>query len=919
MIKCPRLLVAYPAPLAASLLALCSMPTQGADLGPGQSATVTASQPAERWGLDSAVLDVLPGGSTLAIALRTASTLTVDGGSVQGGTSIGINANDSTVSMQNATLTSTGNYALSLTTNLGGSQPGSTGTVISSSITGASRGINMTRNSQLTVRDSTVSASATNGYGMTVFGSTAVLDNTAVTAPNIGVLIGADGVTATNVSLTLDNGSSVVASRNSALATVANGVANATVRVANGSTLTGGNGVILDIPVEATFAFTVDNSQLTGNIQAVEIATLNVDLRNNASLTGNVTNADSVLLDASTMTGDVTSLPGSGSTVDLRSGSSLFGAVSDVDTLTLDASEQTGTISNVTTAKLSNGSTLAGDVSNVQAFSLDGSTMTGNIRNVNALALLSSSLAGATDAVQTMSLDATSRWTLSGNSTVGALALDGGTVELGGGNGNFRVLSLGSLSGTGTFAMGTDLAGHLSDLIDVSGTAEGSHSLRVRNTGVEPAADDRPQRLVHTGGGAANFAVVGGVVDVGTYQYQLEKRGTEWFLVQATTGGPTDPTNPTDPGPVDPTDPTTPTDPGPTDPTDPTDPTTPTDPGPTDPTDPTDPGPTDPTNPPDPTEPTTPTNPGDGGGPIISPSTRAVVGVFSAAPTVWYGEQSTVLSRMGELRDGHTAGGAWARTYGNKYSVSAGDQVSYTQQQYGVSLGVDTPLPTQEGQWLLGVMAGYSQSDLDLQRGTSGSVDSYYAGLYSTWMNPAGYYVDALLKANRFRNKADVRMSDGAKAKGDYNNYGVGASVEVGKHIELGDAWYLEPFVQGSMLWVEGEGYGLDNGLEARSNHANSMLGKVGSHLGRRVPLANGGFVQPYIKLAAAHEFARNNKVNVNGNRFTDDLSGTRGEVGAGVAAQITDVLQVHADTSYSSGDAVEQRWGVNLGLRYSW
>ncbi|MET3716438.1 hypothetical protein [Pseudomonas sp. PvP001] len=291
MIKCPRLLVAYPAPLAASLLALCSMPTQGADLGPGQSATVTASQPAERWGLESAVLDVLPGGSTLAIALRAASTLTVDGGSVQGGTSIGINANDSTVSMQNATLTSTGNYALSLTTNLGGSQPGSTGTVISSSVTGASRGINMTRNSQLTLRDSTVSASATNGYGMTVLGSTAVLDNTAVTAPNVGVLIGADGVTATNVSLTLDNGSSVVASRNSALSTVANGVANATVRVANGSTLTGGNGVILDIPVEATFAFTVDNSQLTGNIQAVEIATLNVDLRNNASLTGNVTNA----------------------------------------------------------------------------------------------------------------------------------------------------------------------------------------------------------------------------------------------------------------------------------------------------------------------------------------------------------------------------------------------------------------------------------------------------------------------------------------------------------------------------------------------------------------------------------------------------------------------------------------------------
>lgn len=895
MIKCPRLSVSYPAPLAASLLALCCMPVQGADLGPGGSATVTAGQAAERWGLNNAVLTVEPGGSTLSITSQQGSLVTINGGNIQGGTPIGLSASDSAVSMQNATLTSTGNFGLSLIVSLTGSQAGSTGTVVNSNITGASRGINITRNSQLTLEDSTVTATNPNGYGITVLGGTAALDNTAVTAVNAGIVVAADREV-TNASLTLDNGSSVVASSGSALTTLANGVVNATVRVANGSTLTGGNGVILDLPVASTFAFTVDNSQLTGNIQAVEIAALNVDLRNNASLTGNVVNADSVSLDASTITGDVISVPGSSATVQLRNGASLLGAVSDVAVLTLDASEQTGNVTNVATASFLNGSTLAGDVSNVQALTLDGSTMTGNVRDVNTLALLSSSLDGTTDAVQTMSLDATSRWTLSGNSNVGALALDGGTVELGGGGGNFRVLSLGSLSGAGTFAMGTDLAGHLSDLIDVSGNAEGSHSLRVRNTGVEPVAEDVPQRLVHTGGGGANFAVVGGVVDVGTYQYQLEKRGTEWFLVQATTGGPVNP-----PDPVDPTNPT-----NPIDPTNPVDPTNPTD-------------PTDPTSPTDPTDPTSPTDPGNGGGPIISPSTRAVIGVFSAAPTVWYGEQSTVLSRMGELRNGHTAGGAWARTYGNKYSVSAGDQVSYTQQQYGVSLGVDTPLPTEQGQWLLGVMGGYSQSDLDLQRGTSGSVESYHLGIYSTWTTPKGYYVDALVKANRFSNKADVRMSDGVKAKGDYNNYGVGASVEVGRHIELGDAWYLEPFVQGSMLWVEGENYGLDNGLEARSNHANSMLGKVGSHLGRRLPLANGGFVQPYIKLAAAHEFARNNKVNVNGNRFTDDLSGTRGEVGAGVAAQITDVLQVHADTSYSSGDAVEQRWGVNLGIRYSW
>lgn len=309
----------------------------------------------------------------------------------------------------------------------------------------------------------------------------------------------------------------------------------------------------------------------------------------------------------------------------------------------------------------------------------------------------------------------------------------------------------------------------------------------------------------------------------------------------------------------------------------------------------------------------------DPGNPVITPSARAVIGVFSAAPTVWYGELSTLRSRMGELRTGHEQGGLWARTYGNKYQVSAADQVSYSQTQSGVSFGLDTPMPAADGQWLVGVMGGYSTSDLSLRRGADGQVNSYYLGLYSTWLSTSGYYVDAVVKANRFNNKADVIMGDGVAAKGDYDNFGVGGSVEVGKHIRFSGDWFVEPYVQVAALWIEGEHYGLDNGLEARSNHADSLVGKVGTYMGRTIALNQGGFVQPYVRVAAAQEFARSNRVKVNSTTFTDDLSGSRGEVGAGVAAQLSDVLQLHADLDYGNGENIEQPWGVNVGLRYTW
>lgn len=304
-------------------------------------------------------------------------------------------------------------------------------------------------------------------------------------------------------------------------------------------------------------------------------------------------------------------------------------------------------------------------------------------------------------------------------------------------------------------------------------------------------------------------------------------------------------------------------------------------------------------------------------GNVLTPSAHAVLGMFSAAPTVWYGELSSLRSRMGELRLGQGQG-LWMRSYGNRYNLSAGSAVAYQQDQNGVSFGADGTLPGYDGRWLLGVMGGYSESELDYSLGSSGKIKSYYVGAYSTWMADSGYYIDAVLKYNRFRNRNDVVMSDGHKTKGEYHNDGLGASVEVGRHFKLDDGWYVEPFTQLSALWVDGDSYTLDNGLRAESDGASSVLGKVGAQVGRSLALDNGSILQPYLKVAAAHEFINSNKVKINDNHFTNDLSGTRGEVAVGLVAQVSEVLQLHGEFQYSNGEHIEQPYGVNLGLRYN-
>ncbi|KJH85326.1 membrane protein [Pseudomonas fluorescens] len=304
----------------------------------------------------------------------------------------------------------------------------------------------------------------------------------------------------------------------------------------------------------------------------------------------------------------------------------------------------------------------------------------------------------------------------------------------------------------------------------------------------------------------------------------------------------------------------------------------------------------------------------------VSPGTRTVMALFNTAPTVWLGELTSLRSRMGELRFNGGKAGAWGRTYGNKYNVDAASGIGYKQTQQGFSLGADAPLPMGDGQWLIGAMVGHSNSDLDLSRGSSGTVKSYYVGAYTTWLDAdTGYYFDGVLKLNRFHNEAKVSMSDNTRAKGSYNTAGLGGSVEFGRHIKLDNNYFIEPYTQFSTVVIQSQDYGLDNGMQAEGDRTRSFLGKVGMTGGRNFTLDDGTVLQPYVRLAMAHEFAKNNEVQVNNNVFNNDLSGSRGELGAGIAAQLSERLQLHADFDYANGKNIEMPFGANVGLRYSW
>ncbi|MCF5665172.1 MULTISPECIES: autotransporter outer membrane beta-barrel domain-containing protein [Pseudomonas fluorescens group] len=303
-----------------------------------------------------------------------------------------------------------------------------------------------------------------------------------------------------------------------------------------------------------------------------------------------------------------------------------------------------------------------------------------------------------------------------------------------------------------------------------------------------------------------------------------------------------------------------------------------------------------------------------------STSAHSVLALFNSAPTVLYGEMSILRTRMGELRFSEGAGnGMWMRSYGNKFDVAANKNgAGYTQRQKGFTIGADAPLSSGDGQWIAGVMAGTSTSDLSLTRGSTGEVNSYYMGGYATWLDAeSGLYFDGVAKLNRLHTENDVTMSDGKKAKGNYAQNAVGASAEFGRHIKLDNDFFVEPYGQLSATITQAQSYELTNGLQAKGDRSSSVVGKLGVTAGKNIQLESGGVLQPYLRTAVAHEFDQSNKVFINDQSFNNDLSGSRIELAAGLAMSVSESVKLHADVETSQGKKIDQPWGVNFGVRY--
>lgn len=330
----------------------------------------------------------------------------------------------------------------------------------------------------------------------------------------------------------------------------------------------------------------------------------------------------------------------------------------------------------------------------------------------------------------------------------------------------------------------------------------------------------------------------------------------------------------------------------------------------------------DPPDPPKPDKPS-PDNPGSAL-PVYSPSAEAIFAMAGmGSQTAFYqGQLSDLRERLGEIRRdvrGEVREGLWASIAAQKDRIAGFSSTSFKSTVYRFNFGYDTAV----NDWLIGGNFKYSsanQKTKDAFFKAKGDAHSEGLNAYAVWHNEKGCYADLILSADRYHQRLNSSMLDGTGVRGTYRNWGVGVSAEVGKKsfINAQKTWFVEPQLQLAYYRIHGDNFTLSNGMKVKQGNFNSLIGRLGVALGRDIKSSEGQDKgQVYLRAGVKNEFFGRQKVYINGERFSDKLTGNRVYYGLATDWLVKKNLKVYGHIEREKGAHYTKEIEAQVGLKW--
>ena len=281
-------------------------------------------------------------------------------------------------------------------------------------------------------------------------------------------------------------------------------------------------------------------------------------------------------------------------------------------------------------------------------------------------------------------------------------------------------------------------------------------------------------------------------------------------------------------------------------------------------------------------------------------------GVNAAALVQWRNQINHLTKRLGDVRQQSGDIGAWARVYGGEYKWGDANRVDMTSTT--VQVGGDARM----GDWIVGGAFSYSDSNFDVDNG-DGDGDLYSLAVYGTRTFEKGSYVDFVARYGYLKNDIKVGNMDV-----DFDSNAFSLSVEGGHTFKFMERAYIEPQIQLTYGFTEGDNATASNGVKIEQDDYQNLITRIGLRTGFDFPNDAGTIYAhasySYDFLGEADGTASKDQVRAS---LDEDLGGGWVTYGIGSQFRLGERTFAYGEIERSTGGDVENPWAFNIGFRH--
>ena len=303
----------------------------------------------------------------------------------------------------------------------------------------------------------------------------------------------------------------------------------------------------------------------------------------------------------------------------------------------------------------------------------------------------------------------------------------------------------------------------------------------------------------------------------------------------------------------------------------------------------------------------------------LTDNTYVAKNTYNAISTLFYSHLGTVYNRLHtQHQASEHSNGLWTKGIGRRINQDYQDGTGSRSDVYGGSFGYDHEIIHNEDYHIrLGAYSGYTKTRQKFDSLGRGEGETQSFGLYSSLVTKKQWFLDAMGSYFIHDQKTKSNTPNGSMVDGSYDTDGWQAALIGGRHFDLADNWFVEPFAGMHYMRINSIQYQSNFNTLIDAPDTDYLSSSIGITGGKNFSFDNGLSLATYSQAKLSYDWDAKTSVTIADYTIDEDMASLHYEFGAGVNASWNDHNSAYVELSTELGAKVDIPWEINVGYQY--